>query len=60
MNEDQAIAQAAARAAVAYRNGDDALGDYWAERVTRLSDQREIMRRQDELTSTLRGSVDHG
>ena len=44
MNEQQ-IAYAAARAAVAYRNGDDAAGDYWTERVQRLSDAAEAARR---------------
>ena len=60
MTADQHITQAAAYAAVAYRNGDDTLGDYWSERVTRLSDQRELLARQAELTDTLRGTVDHG
>ena len=44
MTADQHIAEAATRAAIAYRNGDDLLGDYWTERVTRLSDQREADR----------------
>ena len=42
MTADQHIAQAAARAAIAYRNGDDLLGAYWEERVQRLSDKREL------------------
>ena len=44
MTPEQHITQAAARAAVAYRNGDDEAGAYWADRVTRLSDELEVAR----------------
>jgi hypothetical protein len=43
MNEQQ-IAYAAARAKLAYRNGDEVAGDYWTERVQRLSDAAEAAR----------------
>ena len=58
MTADQHIAQAAARAAVAYRNGDDLLGAYWEERCIRLSDARE---RADHCATfdALKGSPDH-
>ena len=62
MTEDQAINQAAAMAAVAYRNGDDTLGDYWAERVQRLSDQWELEKEIVARAATfdeLKGSPDH-
>jgi hypothetical protein len=58
MNEDQAITQAAARAAVAYRNGDDTDGDYWTARVTILSDQREAVRLRQSF-DVLKGHPDH-
>jgi len=57
MTADQHIAQAAARAAIAYRNGDDLLGDYWSERVTRLSDAREAL--HCATFDELKGSPDH-
>ena len=44
MTPDQHITQAAELATIAYRNGDDTLGDYWTERATRLSDAREAAR----------------
>jgi hypothetical protein len=62
MTADQHIAQAATRAAIAYRNGDDLLGDYWTGRVEALSDQREAIRRRDEHCATfdvLKGHPDH-
>jgi hypothetical protein len=58
MTTEQAITQAAARAAVAYRNGDDAQGDYWAQRVTLLSDQYEALRRRQDF-DVLKGHPDH-
>ena len=59
MTADQHIAEAATRAAIAYRNGDDLLGDYWTERVTRLSDQREADRVRGEHSPD-RSVVRHG
>ena len=72
MTPDDAINQAATMAAVAYRNGDDILGDYWTERVVRLSDKRELdaineARTRDAITrlercptfDELKGSPDH-
>ena len=47
MNEQQ-ITYAAARAAVAYRNGDDTAGDYWTERVQLLSDAAEAAKVREE------------
>ena len=41
---NEAITEAAARAKVAYRNGDDAAGDYWTRRAEILSDQHEARR----------------
>ena len=58
MNEDKAINQAAAYAALAYRNGDDVRGAYWEERCIRLSDQREAMRNRATF-DVLKGSPDH-
>ena len=58
MTEDQAITQAAAYAALAYRNGDDLRGAYWEERVIRLSDQREAVRARATFDE-LKGSPDH-
>lgn len=58
MTADQAITQAAAYAAIAYRNGDDLRGDYWADRVVILSDQREAVLRRSEF-DVLKGSPDH-
>jgi hypothetical protein len=53
-----AIAQAAARAALARRNGDETAEAYWTERVTRLSDQ-EILLERAQAFDTLKGSPDH-
>lgn len=58
MTTDQHISQAAARAAIAYRNGDDTLGDYWTERVIRLSDAREAAEHCATF-DVLKGSPDH-
>ena len=58
MTPDQAITQAATMAAVAYRNGDDILGDYWTERAQRLSDARELASRCVTFDA-LKGSPDH-
>lgn len=58
MNADQHIAHAATRAAIAYRNGDDLLGDYWSERVQRLSDARERALHCATFDE-LKGSSDH-
>jgi hypothetical protein len=51
MNADQ-ITYAATRAAIAYRNGDDEAGDYWTERVNRLSDAAELAKSQAESGAT--------
>lgn len=53
-----AITEAAARAKVAYRNGNDSLGDYWTQRVTLLSDQREAVRLRHAF-DVLKGHPDH-
>lgn len=58
MTDEQHITQAAAYAAIAYRNGDNTLGDYWTERVMRLSDQREVMRHCATF-DVLKGHPDH-
>jgi len=58
MTADQHITQAATYAALAYRNGDDLRGDYWTERVVRLSDAREAAQAAGTF-DVLKGSPDH-
>ena len=46
MNADEAMAHYEARRKLAAANGDEIAEQHWAERIQRVSDQREMMRQR--------------